>query len=174
MKIALLHTRLLRKGGLETRLFSYMEYLHGAGHEVTLIVARVGKGISVPDGVRLIKIPLWWVPQTYLHPVFDFFLKRQIQRGKFDFVLSLTKSTCQDAILAPGNHPGFLRTKPGRKISRKDQIMIDMEREGFNHTKTVLACSQMMKDELIEFYDTEPDRIKVLLPPSDPQRFHQG
>ena len=174
MKIALLHTRLLRKGGLETRLFSYLEYLHAAGHSVTVVVGKVGKDARVPDGVRVVRLPMWWVPSTWLHPVFDYFLGRVVARGNFDFVLSLTKSTHQDAILAAGNHPGFLRSRPDRRVRRKDRIMIEMERRGFNHTPHVLACSQMMKDELVEFFGTPAENIEVLLPPTDTRRFNPG
>jgi hypothetical protein len=63
MRIALIHYRLVRNGGLETRLFNYLAYFSAAGHEVTLVVSKVDEGILLPTGVKMRKVNLSKVPK---------------------------------------------------------------------------------------------------------------
>ena len=172
MKIALVHTRLLYRGGLETRLFSYMTSLRDLGHEVTVIVGKVGKGVKVPEGIRLIRLKVRWAPKVIRAWVFDKYLKRTLAKEYFDFVLSLGRTSHHDAVLLPGNHLGYLRAmdKSGNSLSDKMQILMD--RKAYAASGTILACSEMMMKEVVEMYGADPLKIKVLYPPIDAERFH--
>ena len=172
MKIGLVHSRLLWQGGLETRLFSYMEYLAKLGHDVSVIVYKVGAGVVIPDGVRLIHLNLKNIPKAIRAPVFNYRLKGVVDRGNLDFVLSLTKTSHQDAVLAPGNHLGFLNAIGKKSRSLGDRRDIRLERKAFTSSKVILASSKMMKDELVRFYGIEPEKINVLFPPVDNRRFN--
>lgn len=174
MKIALVHSRLLRKGGLETRLFSYMEFLNREGHDVSVIVHKVGRGETVPDGVRVIHTSLKPIPKPFRAPLFDRRLLKVRKKYDFDFVLSLTKTSHQDAVLAPGNHIGFLTAIDKRHWTVIDRMLIRLEQKAFDTTPVILAASHMMKEELIRFYKTDSDKIYVLSPPVDEKRFHLG
>jgi len=174
MKIGLVHSRLLWRGGLETRLFSYMKYFAKHGHEVTVIVYKAGDDIVLPDGVKLINLNLKNIPKAIRAMVFDHRLKGVVARQNFDFVLSLTKTSHQDAVLAPGNHLGFLNAIGKKSRSLGDWRDIRLERKAFTSSRVVLAASQMMKDELVRFYGINPDKISVLFPPVDNQRFNMG
>lgn len=174
MRIALVHTRLLYRGGLETRLFSYMEFLRDAGHEVTVIVYRVGRGVAVPPGIRLIHIKLHLVRKWDKARVFDRRLGRVLEKEGFDFVLSLGRTTHHDAVLLPGNHLGYLKALGKAKEGRKDKMQILMDQAAYDAPGVILACSEMMKEEVVELYGTDPNKIEVLYPPTNPDRFHLG
>jgi len=172
MRIALVHSRLLWQGGLETRLFSYMRYLLENGHEVTVITYKVGEGVELPEGARLIHVNLKLIPRELRPWFFDRRLKTLVATEGFDFVLSLTKTSHQDAVLAPGNHLGFMKATAKRRYTIIDRMLVGLERRAFNRTPLVLAASTMMKDELVEHYRTDPRSIEVLFPPIDNTRFN--
>jgi glycosyltransferase involved in cell wall biosynthesis len=174
MRIALIHTRLLYRGGLETRLWSYMRYLKAQGHDVTVIVYRVGRGIKVPEGIRLLHVKIPWVPKIFKAWAFDRRLGKLMAREKFDFALSLGRTSHQDALLLPGNHLGFLKAQGKTSLSIDDRMQILMDRKGYASPGVILACSELMRDEVVELYGVSPAKIKVLYAPSDTQRFHAG
>lgn len=171
MRIALIHNRLYRLGGLETRLFSYIDRMRELGHEVTLITYKIGEDVKLPDDVRVIRVDMKWIPKHFRDFWLDRKLKAIIKQERFDFSLSLTKTSNQDAVLAPGNHLGFLHATTKRRWTIKDRLDITSERKAFHKSRVVLAASQMMKDELIRFYHVPAGKIELLYPPSDTARF---
>lgn len=174
MRIALIHTRLLYRGGLETRLFSYIAYLRDLDHEVSVIVFRVGRQVEVPAGIRLIKVPLWWLPKVRRQAAFDQRLGKILRKENFDFVLSLGRTSHHDAVLLPGNHLGYLKALGQAPKSLSDRLQIEMDHAAYAAPGTILACSEMMKEEVVDLYGADPAKIQVLFPPSDTQRFHAG
>ena len=54
MQIALIHYRLVLKGGLETRLRNYIHEFHSRGYEVVVICAKWSPEVKVPQGVEVI------------------------------------------------------------------------------------------------------------------------
>ncbi len=174
MHFALVHSRLLHAGGLEQRLFSYIRVLHERGHDVTVIVYKVDKEVSLPDGVELVQVNLKYAPKEIRPWLFNGALKKIVAKRQFDFVLSLTKTSHQDAVLAPGNHRGFLAAMQKWLKSPSDYIQIHLEDQAFHDTSHVLAASQMMKDELVQYYGVDGKKVSVLYPPVDDKRFHAG
>lgn len=155
-------------------MWTYMRRLQEMGHEVTVIVFRVGKGITLPPGIRLIHVPLWYVPKMLRAYFFDKKLGNIMARERFDFALSLGRTSHQDAVLLPGNHLGYLRAMGIQGRSIDDRLQIMMDAKGYAAPGTILACSDMMRNEVIELYNVPAEKIKVLYPPTDTARFHRG
>jgi glycosyltransferase involved in cell wall biosynthesis len=174
MRIALVHTRLLLRGGLETRLFSYMRYLRDLGHEVTVIVYKVGQGAEVEPGVKLLRVPMRWVPKPFRAWVFDRKLKKVLADGNFDFVLSLGRTTHHDAVIVAGVHRAF-NAAMGRGMWRpSDWIQAYMDERCYRSPGWMLPASEMIAQQMTAFHHVETSRIKVLYPPTNPRRFHRG
>jgi glycosyltransferase involved in cell wall biosynthesis len=174
MRIALVHNRLYRLGGLETRLFSYITQMRELGHSVTVITYKVGADVQLPNDVRIIRVDMRFIPKLFRDFWLDWRLKQITKKEKFDFVLSLTKTSNQDAVLAPGNHLGFLNATNKQRWTIKDRLDILSERRAFHKSRVVLAASQMMKDELVKYYQVPSEKIELLYPPTDTKRFHSG
>ena len=174
MKVALIHTRLLRRGGLETRLFSYIEYFLNRGDEVHVFVYKVDPGLKLPPGLIVHKLPIRLVPKLLRVIFFNQRLKRVIPAGNFDFVLSLGRNICQDALLIPGTHLGFLNAMGKKFRSISDRIQIEMDKKAYNSPGVMLAASGIMRDEVINLYHGNPNRVHILHPPIDTLRFHFG
>lgn len=174
MRIALVHTRLMRRGGLERRLFTYMEEFRKAGHQVTIIVHRRDRNIQLPPDVRLIYWNLNLIPKHFRIIVFDHLLGKLVKKEKFDFVFSLARTSHQDAVLVPGNHLGFLKSKGREPQSISDKVQVMMDRRAYHSPGKLLACSKMMKEEVMELYHVPAEKIEILYPPIDHTKFHSG
>jgi glycosyltransferase involved in cell wall biosynthesis len=172
MRIALIHNRLVHYGGLEVCLFSYISEFRARGHSVTLVVSKISPDISLPRDVTVIKIDLSPIPK----PFRDYWLSRSIERlrltDSFDFTLSLARTPYQSAVLAPGNHLGFLRAIDRRVWRPKDWLDAKIERMSFDTCRLILAASTMIKEELVTLYELPESKIRVLLPPHNTAQFN--
>ena len=90
-KIALIHIRLMNKGGLETRLINYMNYFLSLGHEVTIITSKVSGEIELPKEVHLIKIDLSAYPKFIRHLFFNYKLEKILEEKRQDYLKSIRK-----------------------------------------------------------------------------------
>ena len=172
LNICLIHTRIERRGGLETRLLSYIHYLVKAGHKVSVIHFKRDLSIELPSTVRLIRLNFKYIPKPIRAWVLYRRLPGMLKGEQFDFVLSLTRTANQDAVLAPANHIGFLKSKNRRFWWPEDWLSIYLEKQSFSRTCHVLAASTMMRDELIRYYKTPSEAIHLLPPPVDTARFN--
>ncbi len=165
MRIALIHYRLARQGGLETRLFNYMNWFIQAGHEVTVIYARKKAGVALPEGVQAIQASPGLALKPFRRIVFSNKAGRILKAQQFDFSLSLGRTVGQDAVLAAANHRGFLKALGRKKRGLSDWSQDRMDRLSFEKSKLIFAASSMMKDELVQLYGIAPAKIHLLLPP---------
>lgn len=174
MRIALIHYRLLRNGGLETRLFNYLNEFRALGHEITLVVSKIDPDVELHPEISVVQVDLKRVPKPFRLYFFDRALARIIPEGRFDLSFSLGRTSNQDIVLCPGNHLGYLRAMDRKIPSPIDLLNIFLDRKAYRKSRLILAASQMMKDELVELYKVEPYKIEVLLPPIDVERFNQS
>lgn len=173
MRIALIHYRLLRNGGLETRLFNYLNEFHARGHELTLVVSKIDPEVVLHPDIRVIQVNLKRVPKPLRMYFFDKALRKIIPNGNFDFSFSLGRTSNQDIVLCPGNHLGYLKAMNKSFRTPIDVLNIYLDRLAYRKSKLILAASEMMKKELIEFYQVPEEKLKVLLPPIDAVRFNR-
>ncbi|MCD6367025.1 MAG: glycosyltransferase family 4 protein [Bacteroidales bacterium] len=171
MKVALIYHRLMLRGGLETRLFNYMNFFIKKGDEVTLICAKVAPAIKIPQEVKIIKLNLGITPKLYRQWNFSKKVESYLKENKFDLSLSLGRTVGQDLVLAPGNHLGFVASMNKRKLRKNDKLQIKLDRLSFEKSKLILACSKMIKDEIHSLYNIPPEKVKVLYPPIDQTKF---
>lgn len=172
MRIALIHYRLLKNGGLETRLFNYLNEFKNRGHEVTLVVSKIDPDVDIHPAITIEQVNLKRVPKPLRMYFFDRALARIIPAGNFDLSFSLGRTSNQDMVLCPGNHLGYLKAMGSSFWSPTDRLNIYLDRKAYRKSKVILAASEMMKEELVELYGVPSEKIKVLLPPIDAQRFN--
>ncbi|PLX10768.1 MAG: hypothetical protein C0594_04440, partial [Marinilabiliales bacterium] len=171
MKVALIHYRYTLRGGLETRLMNYMNFFLERGDEVCLICSRISEGVSVPENVRIVLLSPGLVLKPWRQKAFSDKVKKYLGNNQFDFSLSLGRTEGQDAVLAPGNHVGYLRALKKSSFSVSDGQQIEMEKRSFLSSKVIFACSEMIRHELINDYRIDEDKIQVLYPPLNTKKF---
>lgn len=172
MHVAIIHYRLLLRGGLETRLFSYIDWFLNRGDKVTVIVSKIDPSVQVPEGIELVQINLKKIPKPFRQTLFDKRVKKLLQQKQFDFSLSLGRTSGQDAVLAPGNHIGYLKALGRKARGLSDRLQIRLDRRAYQNSKLILAAAEMMKNEVIDYFDQPESKVKVLYPPLDTARFH--
>ncbi|MEM8906390.1 MAG: glycosyltransferase family 4 protein [Bacteroidota bacterium] len=174
MKIALLHYRLILRGGLETRLLNYLKRFHQLGHEVTVICAKRDPDIALPQGVQVIRVKLGLMPKPFRPWYFSQLSQAVLNASTYDYVLSLGRTGQQDAVLMPGGHLGFLEAMGRWKSSISDWMQIHLDRVAYRNSQLIFAASKMMQTELIQKYAVDANKIKLLYPPLNTQRFNQA
>jgi glycosyltransferase involved in cell wall biosynthesis len=174
VRIALIHYRLVRNGGLETRLFNYLSEFRKLGHEVTLIVSKIDEDVELHPDIKIEKVNLKRIPKPLRMYFFDRALARIIARENFNLSFSLGRTSNQDMVLCPGNHLGYLKAMRKSLWSPVDYLNIYLDRLAYRKSKVILACSEMISNELIDLYQVESKKIKVLLPPIDVSKFNSS
>ena len=174
MKIALIHYRLILRGGLERRLFNYTNYLLEQGHEVEVIVAKRSHDAQLPEAVKVHVLSPGLMPKVFRQRYFDHLLGKFMQQQNYDLSLSLMRTSHQDLVLCPGNHLGFFKAmhKKGNRLTDKEQIRCD--KAAFRQSRKIIAASEMMAKELRELYHIPQDKIHVLRPPVNLAHFKPG
>ncbi len=171
MKIALIHYRLLHAGGLENRIRNYANWFAQNGHEVDIICNRHDPSFPIPQNVNVVRIKKWPLPKVFKMWAFDQALGRYMKRKKYDFSLGMGRTSHHLAVLAPGNHLGYLRAIGKQPFGLSDALQIKMDHKGHDHSKIIFSASEMMRKELIELYGVNPEKVKVLYPPLDTEQF---
>lgn len=171
MHIALIHYRLARQGGLETRLFNYINWFVEAGHQVTVIYARKRGEITLPAGVQTIQASPGLTPKPFRRIAFSNQVERLLAKGNYDFSLSLGRTVGQDAVLAAANHRGYLKALGKKKRGLSDWSQDRMDMLAFQRSKVIFAASAMMKEELVQLYGIDPAKIHILFPPIQLRQF---
>ena len=173
MKIALIHYKIGWKGGLETRLVNYAATFHAMGHQVSILCASIDPSVSFDKAVQIIQLKPGLVLKPYRALAFDRKVRKYLANHHFDFVLSLGRTYSPHAVIVPANHIGYMRGMGIEKANFKDRLDIKMDQQAYNDAQIILAASEMMKQELIEFYDVDPKKIHILYPPLDTEKFNQ-
>lgn len=173
MKIAILHYRLIRRGGLETRLLNYLEEFSKKGHQVTVICAKWDQSISLPANVEVIKLNLGIMLKPFRAWYFSYKAQKLMPDLRFDFVLSLGRTKSQDAVLMPGGHLGYMEALEKKWKSLSDFMQILLDQNAFDSSQIIFAASNMMKRELVEKFKIQQEKIRLLFPPLNSKKFNQ-
>jgi len=172
MKIALVHTKLMNRGGLERRLINYTNYLTSKNHQVTIFCAKFSDQIILPQGVKVVKIKLNFIPKKLETWYFAKKLSKIFNKNEFDFSLSFGRSHSQDAVLSPATHRGYLFAIKKKIKKINDYIQIYTDTISYNSSKIIFAASNIIKSELIDLYKINEDKIHVVYPPVNIQKFN--
>ncbi len=173
LKVCLIHERITHLGGLETRLFNYMNYFLQRGDDVTVVTSKIADDVVLPENVNIIRIDMSRVIKPVRPAYFDRQLGKLIKRDQFDFSLSLDRTSQQDFLIAPNTHLGYMHAKNKRSRSLSDIINIRADKKAFKHSKVIFACSSMIADEVEKLYNTSTEKIEVLHPPLNTGRFYK-
>ncbi len=171
MKIAIIHYRLVNMGGLETRLLNYIDAFRNKGHQVTVIYAKKSNNVKLPENVNEIRIKLGITPKRFRTLLFSKKLKKVMNKNNFDFSLSLGRTGSQTAVLAPCTHLGYLKALNKTSRNIQDRIEIDLDKVAYQNSDVIFACSEMIKQELINLYKVASDKIITLYPPLNNQKY---
>lgn len=171
MKVALVHHRLTKHGGLEARLRNYMKYFSEKGHDVDVFCYKYDHDIKLPKRVEVIKLELGLMPKPYRRWYFNKKVQKAFDPNAYDFSLSLERTEGQMACLAPGDHRGFMRAMNKPIIRLKDLLQVRLDKYAFGRAKVIFPCSDWVRQNLIDYYDIPEEKMITLYPPLNVEQF---
>jgi glycosyltransferase involved in cell wall biosynthesis len=168
--IALTAQALKNSGGAERYTRDVIAGLHRMGLRPTLFAREIDR--SLPEAAWIDAQPLnvRWAPRKVRNLAFDWRVKLRLKKHRPDCVFAINHSTHADVALCGGTHPGSLEAA-GREARRSDTWQIDLERQVYTNARAIIAHSQLMSSELQRFYQVPAERIDVIYPPADVERF---
>ena len=188
MRIAMVHTRYARGGGVETYIAGLADRLLDAGHEVHFVSRRSAED-SLPPGLRHHAVPRIRWPESLKHLGFALLSRRALRRlersGPFDVVHGFSSTLEQDIYTdGAGLVDGFAASlaasesnalgKAWKMHAPRRAVARWIEARRFRHPRLqkVLAMSGAVREGIIAHYGLAPERVEVLHPPVDLERFH--
>lgn len=173
MKIAIIHNQFSRGGGMEAYMLLLVKGFLAAGDEVTIHTYEVDRQLAArfSCAIRLTKLPPLpgrWKKYLFLHRC-----KTDFNREEYDISLSLTRTNCQDIAICGGVHPEVVKRVSRSSLLRwfHDKIEIAFEKKMFATVPIIMAHSKTIAREITNNYEVAEDKIKVLYPPIDIDKF---
>ena len=178
MKIALVCKNYLStKGGLEQYTISLSRGLLQIGHEVHVFANKWQR----EPGVIFHHVPMVRFSSPGKNLSFAYFAERELSKEKFDVVQSMERILFQDIFRASdGINPVQMRERYSNPAVRKLKAMgprrlalAFLEGRIFRNRgcRFVMTNSQLVKDQIIEYYQVNPEKIVVIYNSVDDTKF---
>jgi glycosyltransferase involved in cell wall biosynthesis len=163
---------LRHSGGIERYLLTLVDALHERGLRPTVVAHRFDRAIPEYGWVDPVLIRTWGLGGALRDLWFDRCLRSLKAKHGWYPLVALSQTAASDIAICGGTHPGFLEAM-GRPARWKDRLAIGLERRHFGNAKVVVAHSRLMAAQLQRFYGIGAEKVQVLYPPVDTQRFSQ-
>lgn len=166
MNIAIATDNFKPSGGMERYVFDLVQGLLAKQITPSVFSMKIS-----PEFAKLCpthKISQFPISQLR-YAVFNAILQKKLPKSHKLIATSLVDNA--DILFCGGNHLGFLKgTK--RRATIKDKMTIKRGFSAYKSAKKIVAHSQKMADELVEFYGVEKDKIFTIYPPVDTEKFY--
>lgn len=176
MRLAISNHALKPGGGIERYALTLVRGLHEAGVQPVMIAKAFDRELPEFGWVEPLQVNVRWLPGKLRDAWFDLRI-RAIKRHRRLFPLVACNQTgAADIAICGSTHPGYLEAM-GETPGRSDELKIATERAHLGRAKIVLAHSRLMASQAQRFYGVPDERIRLLYPPVDAQRFspvHEG
>jgi glycosyltransferase involved in cell wall biosynthesis len=174
MKIAIIHQKYAQGGGMESYLLDLLKGFSEQGDSVSLFVYRLYSQMPKKEGLNVHRMPLAWLPRRWRRYAFWAQLDRTFDRSAFDLSISLTRSSCQDISVCGGTHLGMIHQTPRRSARNRwihDRIETRFEQRMLQKVPHIMAHSRLIAEELKRFYTFNTDKISILYPPINTEKY---
>jgi len=187
LRIAILLDKFLPSRGGE-RYFSFLaEELARRGHEVHLFASKIEEKGEQPYQVHL--VPVLKFPRSLRMISYMLFSARMVNGYGFDVIHGLGQSLVSNVLNPHGGvERAYLKQEFAsissrwyywyrwlrRHLSLRHHLELWMQRRLYagSHVRRVIAISQMVKRDIVSYFNFPEDRIAVVFNTVDLQRFH--
>ncbi len=170
MRIGIITNKFAPSGGMERYAQDVVRELLRQGHEITVFTKKADPALDLVPMVELIVCPLSFLPNKIQDESFNWWLNRECPKRALDFILSCSRTDAGDVVACGGTHIGFLHDA-GRTPTFFDRRAIRLETRSFERAKLIIAHSQKMAGEIEDYYGIPGEKIRVIYPPVDTERF---
>ena len=170
MKLCLSNHGLRHSGGIERYAVTLVRGLHALGVRPTVIAKAFDTTLPEYAWVDALPVRMAGVPSKLRDLYFDWRIRRFKQRRDLGPLIACNQTGAADIAICGSTHPGYLAAM-GETAGRSDGWKIALERAHLVNSQFIVAHSQRMIDEVQRFYSIKPDKIRLMYPPVDSERF---
>ncbi|HSW87282.1 MAG TPA: glycosyltransferase [Rhabdochlamydiaceae bacterium] len=172
--VVLLKSQLFRLGGAEKYAYRIAQAFRSKNCRVTILTDGPIKQPSCDPLLQIIsndKLPL----MSFLRvEAYDAFCRKNLQEINGDLIFGLDRNRFQTHIRASnGVHAAYLEhrkhtdhflKRSSYRFNPLHRTLLQIEKESFNHSdlKVLFTNSFMVRDEILKYYSTDPQKIQVL------------
>lgn len=172
--VVLLKSQLFRLGGAEKYAYRIAQAFRSKDCRVTILTDGPIKPSSSDPLLQIIshdKLPL----MSFLRvEAYDAFCRKHLQEINGDIIFGLDRNRFQTHIRASnGVHAAYLEHRKhtdnflkrnSYRFNPLHRTLLQIEKESFNHydLKVLFTNSFMVRDEIVKYYSTDPQKIQVL------------
>ncbi|KLT72715.1 glycosyl transferase family 1 [Neisseria arctica] len=155
-------------GGMESYTFDLVKYLTAIQHPVKIYATTFDTQLPLYQHIKAVEINQKRIPKK-LRP---FFFSPQLQkyRQSNEYLVACNPTDYADVFICGGTHLGYLKgmQKQGGIL---DKLIIHRNHTNYKTAKSIMAHSHLMQHELTSLYGISPEKIHVVHPPADTERF---
>lgn len=172
LPLAISHHALRHGGGFERYAMTLVHGLHARGVRPTFIARSFDRSLAEYGWVEPIRLGVTGVPGKLRDLFFDWRIGRLKRRlgSALGPLIACNTTRWADIAVCGGTHPGYLAAM-GKSPGRSDRWKIALERAHMESSRVVVAHSALMRDEIVRHYGIAPEKIVLLYPPTDTERF---
>lgn len=168
MKVAINTLNFRRGGGVERYILDLINGFHRQNLCPRIYTCKADSDLPENQWIDLFKSNISLIPRKLRHRFQSAFVRKN--RLDDEVIFSLFFLYC-DIFVCGGNHKGYLNAMHKTPNCYERLIKIPHEYKVLEECQAVIAHSQLMKDELIKFYGVPEQKIQVVYPPADTQKF---
>lgn len=170
-KIGIACQKLQNSGGMEQYVLDLINGFADLGLKPTCFARKFD--VSLPEWAKVspVHFNTTWVPRKFREHLFSYLLSQSQKKMDSGPLISVARNNCSDVAICGGTHLGFLESVK-KKPKIRDHLQVKLERQFYQNAQVIIAHSQLMAEELQQFYQVPPHKIKVLYPPVDASRFY--
>lgn len=142
-----------------------------SANNVYVLYQKIDKSLPEISKVTPIRSKSHFLPKKIRNFLFSNEIKKTKEKEKINFSFTCNSLSAADILAC-----GF--TRRGEAIDRKmpkDFSYITkswLEQKSFDNSQLIIAHSKKIKNELIQYYSQDPDKIKLLYPPVNEMEFY--
>ena len=169
-KLAISNHGLRNSGGIERYALTLVRGLHERGLRPAFIAKRFDRALPEVAWVDPIRVHMPGLPAQLHDLVFDWRIRRiKAQRGLFPLI-ACNQTGAADIAICGSTHPGYLAAM-GQSAGMSDRWKIALEHAHLGNARVVVAHSRRMAEEAQRFHGVPAQKIRLLYPPVDGERF---
>jgi glycosyltransferase involved in cell wall biosynthesis len=161
---------LRNSGGIERYAMTIVRGLHERGIRPTVIAKAFDTRLPEYGWVTPVHVGVRAVPGKLRDLFFDWRIGHAKRRLGLHPLIGCNQTRWSDIAICGGTHPGYLDAM-GQSARLSDRWKIGLERAHLERSRTIVAHSARMREEVQRFYGIDRAKVELLYPPVDTQKF---
>lgn len=170
MKIAISCSKFGISGGMERYAYELIYGLKHLGFPPTIITRKIDENLPDKEQFDIKKINVKFIPGKLRDLFFSWRVNEYRKKHQIDLLIGCSRISSPDIMICGGTHIGFMKAMH-KKTKISDKLHIKLEQTQCDNAKFIIAHSQLMKKELLQYYHVPEDKIRLIYPPADNIKF---